>query len=180
VGELVRSALTAGRRWSASAQQADADHLLRTRSSHIPRSPAGELLPTTKHPGSETARSRWVQLVEPHGPAAGFGRLSGKSIGLGSVARGGSVGKAKIRFVSSAYSHRTGLSVVPKCACRWFASVPGHHFQLDDSQRVPGLASGQAGAVDGGLADCREVGGQRRGLSSGTVRPATASVHSVT
>jgi len=48
------------------------------------------------------------------GAPPGLGRPGRAGFGLGSVGEGGSVGAAKTRSASSAYSHRTGLSVVLK------------------------------------------------------------------
>ena len=57
-------------------------------------------------------------------------------------------------------------------ACRWFDSVPGHQFQLLDSQRVPGITHALSGAIDGRPADYREVGGlgEVRGDGAGNWR----------
>jgi hypothetical protein len=48
------------------------------------------------------------------GPAPGLGWRGTAGFGMGSVGEGGSVGPSKTRSVSSAFSHRTGLSVVLK------------------------------------------------------------------
>ena len=63
---------------------------------------------------SVPARSRCAQLVDPHGPRAGVRSAGPRGVRHGLGRRGGSVGPGKTRRASSAYSHRTGLSVVLK------------------------------------------------------------------
>jgi len=82
-------------------------------------------------------------------PPPRFGRPAAAELGMGSVGEGGSVGTAKARRVSAAYSRRTGLSAVLKIRVSWLDSVPGHHFQLDDWHEFSGITRGRSGAIDG-------------------------------
>ena len=79
----------------------------------FPDSPARQTTwPPPSSLSSVSARSRWGQPVDPHGPAAGSGRPSPAEFGMGSVGGRGSVAQAKTCFRSSACSHRTRGSVV--------------------------------------------------------------------
>ena len=55
-------------------------------------------------------------------------------------------------------------SELRQSACRWFDSGPGHHFQLCDLQRVPGIARGPSVAIDSRPAVYRESGLRRPSL----------------
>jgi hypothetical protein len=64
--------------------------------------------------GSEKVRSRWHNALARLGFSPQLAWSPRPGFGMGSVGRGGSVGAAKTRPRPSAYSHRTGLSVVLK------------------------------------------------------------------
>ena len=76
--------------------------------SQIRRGPA-ETAPVRSPLGRDTLNS-----LARMAPAPGFGRSASTKFGMGSVGEGGSVGPAKTRSVSSAYSYRNDLLAVLK------------------------------------------------------------------
>ena len=76
-----------------------------------------------------------------------FGRPVDVGFGLGSVEEGGSVGVAKSCRVSSAYSHRTGLSAVLRIRVSMVRFRPWPPFSSFDFHEFSGITRGLSGAI---------------------------------